>query len=42
MGLPTSTWLLIGATFVPFVVLELVFFVRFGRWLRARDEQGRE
>lgn len=36
MGLSGQTWLILAATSLPFLALEVWFFVRFGRWMKAR------
>ncbi len=39
-GLSGDTWLIIAATSVPFLALEVWFFFRFGAWQRRRDGAG--
>lgn len=39
-ALSGETLLVIAVTTVPFLLLELVFFVRFGQWIRHRSHGG--
>ena len=36
-SIDAGTWVLMAVTTVPFLALEVAFFVQFGRWLRNRD-----
>jgi hypothetical protein len=42
MGLSGETRLILAATSVPFLALEVFFYFRYGAWLRRRDEVERQ